>query len=371
MVLGRYERMAGIAAALLLAATAGARADTVVADGFTYDWTLVLGLRGDKFVFRTQQGKDVTVALNTVSKILLDKAPNFNGAEESRDSDAKKAAALYREALSQEMNAATLRPMAWWRAIGPTDADGRWTDAVSLFLNLYATCPTDTIWKLRPTHVPAKGSSMLKESADLIGKKVAALPQAGPVGGAAGDLNWTDVRKRLQTWQVDLYTRAGETDTAARLARVLAGGAPDDDAAGAAPAAPAAHNGEITVVEMAPIEDAIKTGHYDAAISQADKLMDHANADGAVALFLAKARAYAGEKQPELAVANYLRVAIHYSASKEAPGALAAAADLQRQLGHVAEADRLLKEIKDKYPDSPEALKGVPPAASVVPAPPR
>ncbi|HVX86686.1 MAG TPA: hypothetical protein VH253_18025 [Phycisphaerae bacterium] len=367
MAFVRYRKMAVAGAVLVLGLGVAARADTVVADGFTYDWTLVLGLRGDKFAFRTQQGKDVTVDLGTVSKILIDKAPDFNGAEEARDSDAKKAAALYREALSQEMNAATLRPMAWWRSIGPTDADGRWTDAVGLFLNLYATCPTEAIWKLRPTHVPAKGSSMLKESADLIGKKVAALPQAGPVGGAAGELNWTEVRKRLQTWQVELYTRAGETQTAARLARVLSG-APAEDGGGAAAPVAAGSNGQITVVEMAPIEDAIKTGHYETAIGEANKLLEGADAEGAVTLFLAKARAYAGAKEPELAVANYLRVPIHYGGSKEAAGALASAAELQRQLGHVAEADRLLKEIQDKYPDSPEALKAAP-QPSTMPTP--
>jgi tetratricopeptide (TPR) repeat protein len=317
-------------------------ADEVTADGFPYGTALVLGIRNDKLAFRTQAGKELQVDLGKVSKIIIDKMPKFNAAEEARDSDAKRAAALYKEALQQELTNRALRPLGLWRSIGPTDADGRWTEAVTLFLSLYQTNPTEAVWAIRPTHIPAAGSSMLKESADLIGSRLAQFSNA-------------DAKKNLQLMQVDLYTKAGETKAAARLARELSGAAPEPEVGNAGGSG--AETVPIGAVEMAPIEDAIKSGKYETALELSDKLLARATGDGAATVTMAKARAYAGAKQRELAAATYLRVAIFYPKSAAAPAALLAAADLQRQMQHEEEAKRLYKELSEKYADSPEAVR--------------
>jgi tetratricopeptide (TPR) repeat protein len=326
-------------AALLLAAPL--RADDIVADGFPYRFATILGIRGEKLAF-SLNGREVQVDLNKVSKVTIDKAPKFNEAEELRDTDPKKAAALYKDALQQEVAGKALRPLAQLRAIGPTDADGRYTEALTLFLSIYQQSPTDAFWALRPTHLPAAGSTMLKESADLITTKLPGFSSP-------------DAKKNLQLLQVDLYTRAGDTKSAARIARIVNGAAPDPTAP-PEPAAPG-ESTEITAADLAPIEDAIKSANYPAALSQADRLLPRATGEGAVQLFLIKARAYAAAKQPELAAASYLRVPIFYPASPAAPAALFAAADLQKSLNHPDEAKRLYKEITDKYPNSPEAVK--------------
>jgi tetratricopeptide (TPR) repeat protein len=329
-----------LAAVAVLLATA-ARADDIVADGFPYHFATILGIRGEKLAF-SLNAREVQVDLSKVSKIAIDKSPKFNEAEELRDSDPKKAAALYKDALQQEVLNKSLRPVAQLRAIAPTDADGRYTEALALFLATYQQSPTDTFWALRPTHLPAAGSTMLKESAELIGSRLAGFSNP-------------DAKKNLQLLQVDLYTKAGDTKSAARLARII-NGAPPDPTAPPDPATPG-ESADITPADLAPIEDAIKSANFSSALSQADRLLSRTTGEGAVQLFLIKARTYAAAKQPELAAANYLRVPIFYPTSPAAPAALFAAADLQKSLNHPDEAKRLYKEITDKYPNSPEAVK--------------
>jgi tetratricopeptide (TPR) repeat protein len=331
--------------AVLLAVLPAARqacADEIVADGFPYQFATILGIRGDKLVF-SLNGREVQADLAKVTKVNIDKAPKFNQAEGMRDSDPKKAAALYKDALQSEVTGKVLRPVAQLRAIAPTDADGRYTEALALFLAVYQQSPTDTLWAMRPTHLPAAGSTMLKEAAELIGTKLS---------GFSND----EAKKNLQLLQVDLYTKSGDTKSAARLARQI-NGAPATPEPGDAPAGNTAAPAEITPADLAPLEDAIKSNNYSGALTLADRLLERANGEGAVQVFLAKARAYAGNRQPELAAATYLRVPIHYPKSPSAPAALFQAAELQKSLNHPDEAARLYKEIVEKYPDSPEAVK--------------
>ncbi len=327
---------------LSLVAPRMAAADEVMADGFPYSSATILGIRNDQLAF-TLNAREIDVDLSKVSTLAINKSPKFNEAEQVRDSDARKAAALYKEALQREMTSKALRPLAQLRAIAPTDADGRYSEAMALFLNVYQQFPSATIWTFRPTHLPGPGSTLLKESADLIGSRLPAFTDA-------------EARKNLQLLQVDLYGKAGDTKAAAALARAVTGASPAGET-GSPAAAVLTTDIAITPADLAPINEAISGGKANEAIAMVEQLLPRANAEGAAQLLMAKARAYAAGKQPELAAAAYLRVPIHYPQSSLAAASLLAAADLQKMLNHADEAARLYKELAEKYPDAPEAVK--------------
>lgn len=337
LLVSRNILLSAVAIAAAVAPLA-VRADELMSDGLRYSNVTVLGLKGDKLAVNTPGGEKA-FELAKISWITIDKTPQFNQAEAARDDDAKKSAAFYRTALQQEMTGKALRPLGQIRAVAPTAADGRYTEAMTLFLTVYQQVPTAAIWNLRPAPIPAAPSSMLGESADLIEKKLPSFTS-------------DEAKHNLQLLQVDLYTKAGDTKNAARIAGLL-NGTPDDKTTGSAAPVESA----ITTADLAPIEDALKNGKNDTAIELIDKLLPRADNEGAARLYVARARALAAGQKPELAIAAYLRVPIFYPTSNLAPTALLAAAQMQDQLKHPDEAQRLRKEITDKYADSPEALK--------------
>jgi len=69
-----------------------------------------------------------------------------------------------------------------------------------------------------------------------------------------------------------------------------------------------------------------------------------------------EAQAYEALNKADEAALAYLRVAVHYPNHSQAPVALLAAADLVKKTNPEG-ARRLYKEIVDKYPNSPAALK--------------
>src|ERR1051325_6476000 len=171
----------------LLGLAALARADSVTIDGLKYDGTVV-GIKGGRFVLsiaNTERSYD----LEKLSAATIDSIPKFTDAEKVRESDPKAAAALYKQIIPT-INKPELRLFTQWRAIAPTDADGRWTEAVSLFLEVNQAAPTETIWKSRPTHLPNAGSAMLGESAEKVNAAVKA---------AKSD----DARKNLKLFLLD------------------------------------------------------------------------------------------------------------------------------------------------------------------------
>src|SRR4051812_5715814 len=140
------------------------RADSVYIDGIKYSGTVV-GIKNGKLAV-TVGGVDRPYELESVNAVNLDAVPKFADAEQLRATDdAKAAAALYKQIIPT-LNKPELKQFAQWRAIGPTDADGRWSEAVGLFLEVYQANPTEAVWKGRPTHLPAAGSTMLVESAE-------------------------------------------------------------------------------------------------------------------------------------------------------------------------------------------------------------
>jgi len=278
--MSKYART--ILPALLVALSpllaASAMADSLKADGFKYsDEVTVVGIKEGQLQ-TTIKGSEKLFDLATVESIDLTGQQRFNEAELARK-DAKKAAALYKSALGN-INDRKLKLLAEARAIAPTDADGKFTEAMTYFLDVYAASPTEGIWKLHPTNLPPASSSMLKDAAEKINVKLASIK---------GD----EARKNLKTLQLDILTKAGDPK-AATLARELKGGNNEPTASTPAPeaAAPVATAAE----GLEGVSNALHSKNYDAVITQADNLLKTATGDTAVRLFELKAQAYEGQK---------------------------------------------------------------------------
>ncbi len=311
-----------------------ARADRVFYDGFEYADVVVIGYKNDRLAVTLKAGVKL-LELGKVKWIALDGAAQFRDAEEARTTDVKKSAAFYRDAI-RALNDPDQKLLAELRAVAPTDADGKYVDAITWFLDVYAVHPTDATWKLHPTHIPAPGSMMLTEAAERIQSRLAGFESE-------------EAKKNLKTLQLELYSKAGDP-RANSLVKELTTGIVES-----AEPKPAAAVTEASVIE--PIQNAIKSKDYAGAIRQADELLRRASEETAIRAYELKALAYEGENNRDAAAATLLHISVFYPASTSAPTALLLAADLQKQLHHAAEANRLYREIMDKYPTSPEAIK--------------
>jgi hypothetical protein len=313
------------------------RADTVATSSASFTGT-VNGLRNGKLSLTLNTGAEKSLDLPDIASIALDQSPQFLAAEKLRADplQAIAAAAAYK-ALIPTLNNPALKLLAEARAIDPTDRDARWTEALALFLDVYQSAPTDAVWKLRPTHIPAAPSRLLTDSADQITAALKNVPNDA-------------VRQNLRQLLRDIYTRAGDTAAAARVTREIATGTAD-------PPPPASSPSPVNTVALAAINTALSAKDYASALRQIDPLLPTATGESAVQLFSLKARAFEGQNQLESAVALWLRIPAHYPASPAAPAALQRAADLQQQLNHLAEAQALLAELRSAYPNSPEAAK--------------
>ncbi len=327
-----------LALATIISLTGAVHADdSFNYDGISYSGTIV-GQRDGKLV-ATLGSTDRSYDLDKVLVITLSANENFTNAEIVRATDVKKAAALYKEAISS-LNSPALKQLAKLRAIQPTAQDGKWLDAVGYFLDVYQAFPVDAVWKVRPTHMPDPGSSMLKDSTDRI-------------AAVAKTIRTDEARKNLQSFERDILNQAGDTAAAGRLAREAATGIAEDPPA-PSPSRPvdAAAQSDAGLAEM---EAAIRAKDYDGAIKRAEARLDTASPDLSVQLFRQEARVYQEENKPELAIAALLRISAHYPSSPEVPAALLEAGTLEKS-DHPAAAKALFQEIVEKFPNSKEAV---------------
>jgi hypothetical protein len=324
---------------LLLAGAGGvAWGDAVMTAVGTSDGT-VNGIRGGKLSVTLTSGGEKLVALEEVTAIAVDNWPPFAAAEAVRG-DNLQAVKAYRELLAA-VNKPELRLVAQWRAIEPLDRAGQWVEAVGAFLDVYGSSPAEGVWKVRPTRVPAAGSKMLGEGAE---KVVAA------VKAAKGD----EARKNLQGWLLEMYTRAGDTAAAQRLAREMSGAGEEPVRAlagrsgggGGAGGEPAA---------LGEVEAAFRGKDYDGVVKKADAGLATARGDVAVELFAFKAQALEALGKDEEAAGTWLRIAAHYPGSSRVPEAVLRAGKLEKKVGHGESAKALFREVMEKYPQSREA----------------
>jgi tetratricopeptide (TPR) repeat protein len=315
---------------LICITIATVRADTLSLGDTRYDG-VINGIKNGK-VSITVRGQEHPCELSDITGIFLDDAPKLADAEAARANDPKKSAAIYKQIIPT-INKPDLKLLVEWRAIDPTDRDARWSEAIALFLDVYQAVPTDAVWNGRPTHWPAPGSSMLEES-------------ARHVNAAIKDAKSEDVKKKLRLYLLDIYTKAGDTAAAQRVAREIETGIAQEPAvAAAAPQVPAA-TAEITA--------ALAAKNYDAALKQADARLANATGENAVELYAIKAQALEGLNKFHEAAGAWLRIFAHYPASPSAPEALLNAARLEKKLNNPA-AKIIFDEILQKYPASKEA----------------
>jgi hypothetical protein len=325
--------LAGVSMALLALAARGE--DSFMYDGFGHSGT-IKGLREGRLWAVVPAGERL-FELAKVEKIRLEGTPRFQEAELVRKTDAKKAAAFYKEAI-RGLNDPALKLLAEARAIEPTDADGKWSEAVGYFLDVYASSPTEAVWAARPTHLPAAGSSMLKESYEKI-------------QGALKNFKSDEARKHLKNLQLDLLTRAGDTEAAVRLAKEIETGVVEDPTPRPQPVDPAGGS----AAALGEMQAALQAKEYARALKVSETLLATATGETAIQAWQLQAKAYEGENRLDLATAAILRVVAHYPSSAAAPGALLQAAEWQKRASHPAAAKALLAEILASYPDSREA----------------
>ena len=319
--------------ACALAALIGrpAFADSVAVATGTYDGT-INGIRNGKVSLTPKAGAEKLFELSEVAALSLDQWPKFLQAERLRaDPLQTAAAAAAYKALIATINKPELRLLAEWRAIDPTDRDNRWTEAVALFLDVYQASPTETLWKFRPAHWPAATSKMLPDSADKV---------AAAVKSAKTD----EAQKNLRVFLLEIYTRAGDTTAAQRVAREISTGLAEDP--DVTPAQTAA---------LGAIDAALQAGNFAAAATRAGALLATATGEPAAQAFASQARALEGQEQWEAAAAVWLRIPAHYPASPGAPAALWRAAELEQKLNHPQAAKALADELRTQYPESKES----------------
>jgi len=319
-----------IAATILVAPL---RADTLSLGTNRYEGSLN-GIRNRKISI-TIRGKELQYELGDLSGISLDEAPKLSEAEAARADEPKKSAALYKQVIPT-INKPELKLLVELRAIDPTDRDARFDEAVALFLDVYEAAPTDAVWNSRPSHLPGAGSKMLDESARR-------------VTGAIHEIKSDDAKKNLRKFLLDIYTKAGNTAEAQRVAREISTGI----AEGTAVTAPATAVDPLAAA-LGEITAALSAKQFEAALKQADALLASATGENAVELLACKAQALEGQEKPKEAAATWLRIYAHYPVSTAAPAALLNAARIEKKLNDPA-AKTLFEELLQKYPASKEA----------------
>ncbi|HVT81063.1 MAG TPA: hypothetical protein VHM90_10435, partial [Phycisphaerae bacterium] len=200
------------------------RADTLSLGTNRYEGSLN-GIKNGKISI-TIRGTEHQYDLADLTGIDLDDVPKLADAEIARTDNPKASAATYKQVIPT-VNKPELKLLVELRAIDPTDRDARFDEAVVLFLDVYQAAPIDAVWNARPSHLPGPGSKMLDDSA----RRVAA---------AIKETKSDDARKNLRKFLLDIYTKAGNTAEAQRIAREIATGIAEEPVATpAAPAAPA------------------------------------------------------------------------------------------------------------------------------------
>jgi tetratricopeptide (TPR) repeat protein len=322
--------------AALALGSGAAIADSVVFDGFPYKDISISGY-SDGAIVADAAGVQKTYDCSRLDQIELEDQTTFNKAEAARRAkDWAIASEQYSKALLETRR--SLRPVVEARAILAFDMTGKYVDAMKAFIDIYSKSPTAATYALRPQKLPDASSQMLGDAATII-------------NGRMNDQKFSDpaVQNNLKAILIDIYTQSKDPRLSAVVHSVTGTPAPAVDAvADAGPKEP--KDG------ASAIDDALTAGKYSDVIKTADTLLATADTETAVHLYMAQGQAYAALNKPEDAEAAYLRVAIHFPMHSQAPNALLQAADLEKK-SNPEGAKRLLKEIVDKYPNSPAAEK--------------
>jgi hypothetical protein len=328
----------GLLSAIALAGVA--RADSFKYDGFPYKDVKISGFK-DGGMAAIVGSAEKQYDLAKLESLNLVDSPKLNAAEDARK-DPKKASALYLDAI-KSINRKDIKLLAQARAISVFEADGKYLDAVTNFLDVYQAAPTAATWELHPQTLPAAGSTLLKDSALRITEKLPAFAKS------------TDATKNLKSLLLEIYTKANDPKAAA-LAKELNVGIAAVETPVASASTPQDVTPSVGAGDLSSVEGAVNAKKWDDAITQADALLATATGDAAIKLFQLKAQAYLGLGKQEDAALSLMRIALHYPNSPAAPTALLQTADIQKKLKQDVAANRLYKEIVDKYPNSPQAL---------------
>ena len=336
-----------------LALCAPALADSFKDDGLAFKDVTIKDIKNGKLVVEVG-GNDRTYELAKATNVDIGDTTLTN-AENAR-LEPVKAIEFYRRAITT-LRAGRKR-VAEARALPLFDDQGRYTDAINAFLDLYQNDPTPGTWELRPKKMPDANSAFLKEAAAAISNKLASAPFK----------TQGDAQKNLRNLLLEIYVKQGDTVRASEQARLLGveipGGGPVTVPPETSGTTGTSHTSETPTVastgSYVDVETALTAKNYDRALALADAMLPNAKEDTAIRLFKYKAQAYLAQNKLELAAGAYLRITAHYPANiREGSEALLSAAEIQNRLKHPDETQALITQLttNPRYKDTPAAVK--------------
>lgn len=235
------------------------------------------------------------------------------------------------------------------RLIEVLDQRGQWADAVSVFLKMYAAEPSDAAWLLRPANLPEEKSVMLPESAKMIEARM------------REEIFQTVLAQRhMKQLLMDIYLQMNDS-RAATLARQLQQGVDGPaqkqvvesaEKKTDAPATQAAAQASGVDHIARQVEEFIAQKKYTEALEKIDTASSRAEGANAAQLAILRGDVQAASGAEDDALMTYIRVSSMNDSGNWGGAALLKTARLQKKLNRDEAAQRLLREVIDKYPDT-------------------
>ena len=326
-------------ASLLFVSTAVA--DTVVVGNLELRDVSVQGIEADQLVFRSSAGRETSRPIAEVARLELDGQRAFN------DAEAAFATGAYDQAVGGYLTTVKGGAPDWLKnyaarklMAAATQAD-RFDDAATAYATL-ATVDPEAAVALRP-RVPEKPGQVAAAAAEI----EAALRRR-PSEAA---------RQALLSFQLDLERARGDTAAATRIVEELQQAARAGTGDAGAPTMSDTQAADLALAEAGLALDAGEAARVPAVIDAAAASFVEPRQQ-AEALYLKAQAAEAVADTPEArqdAAIAYLTVVAHFKESPDAPRvaeSMRRAAALLQELGKTVEAQALLDEVGQRFPDA-------------------
>ncbi|HPD30911.1 MAG TPA: hypothetical protein PLL20_13010 [Phycisphaerae bacterium] len=294
--------------------------------------------RGGQIGYRISSGREAAAAIEEIDYLQITNWPLFNLAEKQQsDGHIRQAAANYGRLLRQTQAPAQgeldRRQLVRCRLLKALDKQGQFDRTVEVYLEILDQEP-DLVERLRPSNLPAAGSTFLQAAADSV---------AEFINRHGDDEAARFLRRWRETWPTTTTGPASGN--------------------GATASQPAGAVGAEAARQLEEVRHLISSGQFDEALKRIDAILK--SPDGAVAeLFFWQGKAMLGraggnetadaEVDRKRAGLAFMRVVIHFPGHALAPESLYEAGAICRQSGKPEQAARLWSELVRSYPAADE-----------------
>jgi tetratricopeptide (TPR) repeat protein len=342
-----HSRFTGLVIGLFvldLVVGAGALADDIQVDNFWYRNVRVRGVREGRLLYLVG-GSSRDVALDRVKAIQLSRYPDYQRAVEALDeARAPRAVVLLSNVLSR-VREDDLKPLIRARLVQAYDQSGRFTEALSTYLELLQADDSAYFAGLAPDNLPDEQAQREAAAADV-------ARAIRSVRSEAARRALADLRRQLESAapaqpQPD---QTPDADTSGNGDAPADTPGPDTSPRQPADAQPTPALPEISSRSVQLIFDRIEQGNYDEALKRIEAMGRRANAPLETLLY-ARGLAKAGRGDRVAGALDMLRVAIVYSDHELADRCLLEAGRLLNQAGRTDAAKKVLTEAADRADD--------------------